>query len=57
MSDSQRFPVAAHALAYLAHRGAYAAERAVRLDPAGRLVLEAEGVETIVGAGDVVHVR
>jgi BirA family biotin operon repressor/biotin-[acetyl-CoA-carboxylase] ligase len=31
--------------------------RAVRLDPAGRLVLEAEGVETIVGAGDVVHVR
>ena len=23
MSDSQRFPVAAHALAYLAHKGAY----------------------------------
>lgn len=31
--------------------------RAVRLDPAGRLVLEVEGVETVVGAGDVVHVR
>ncbi|HEY0052205.1 MAG TPA: Rrf2 family transcriptional regulator [Caulobacteraceae bacterium] len=29
MSDSQRFPVAAHALAYLAHKGADAAERAV----------------------------
>lgn len=25
MSDSQKFPVAAHALAYLAHKGAYAA--------------------------------
>jgi DNA-binding IscR family transcriptional regulator len=25
MSDSQRFPVAAHALAYLAHKGAYSA--------------------------------
>ena len=29
MSDSQRFPVAAHALAYLAHKGAYAAGQAV----------------------------
>ena len=29
MSDSQRFPVAAHALAYLAHKGANAPERAV----------------------------
>ncbi len=29
MSDSQRFPVAAHALAYLAHAGADAPERAV----------------------------
>ena len=29
MSDSQRFPVAAHALAYLAHKGADAPERAV----------------------------
>jgi DNA-binding IscR family transcriptional regulator len=29
MSDSQRFPVAAHALAYLAHRDAYSAARAV----------------------------
>ncbi len=29
MSDSQRFPVAAHALAYLAHKGAYAAAQAV----------------------------
>ncbi|MFC0633620.1 Rrf2 family transcriptional regulator [Brevundimonas balnearis] len=29
MSDSQRFPVAAHALAYLAHKGAYAAADAV----------------------------
>ena len=29
MSDSQRFPVAAHALAYLAHKGAFAADRAV----------------------------
>ena len=28
MSDSQRFPVAAHTLAYLAHMGADAAERA-----------------------------
>ena len=28
MSDSQRFPVAAHALAYLAHKGAYDAARA-----------------------------
>ncbi len=29
MSDSQRFPVAAHALAYLAHAQAYGPERAV----------------------------
>ena len=29
MSDSQRFPVAAHALAYLAHCDAYAQDRAV----------------------------
>jgi hypothetical protein len=29
----------------------------VRLDDAGRLVLVAEGVESVVGAGDVVHVR
>ena len=29
MSDSQRFPVAAHALAYLAHKGALSAEAAV----------------------------
>jgi DNA-binding IscR family transcriptional regulator len=29
MSDSQRFPVAAHALAYLAHMDASAAEKAV----------------------------
>ena len=29
MSDSQRFPVAAHALAYLAHKGATSAEAAV----------------------------
>ena len=29
MSDSQRFPVAAHALAYLAHRGADSPDRAV----------------------------
>lgn len=29
MSDSQKFPVAAHALAYLAHKSATAAERAV----------------------------
>ena len=28
MSDSQRFPVAAHALAYLAHKGGYAATEA-----------------------------
>lgn len=28
MSDSQRFPVAAHTLAYLAHKGAYAAAQA-----------------------------
>jgi DNA-binding IscR family transcriptional regulator len=28
MSDSQRFPVAAHALAYLAHKGAFDATRA-----------------------------
>ncbi len=28
MSDSQRFPVAAHALAYLAHKGAFSADRA-----------------------------
>jgi DNA-binding IscR family transcriptional regulator len=29
MSDSQRFPVAAHALAYLAHKGAVSPESAV----------------------------
>ena len=29
MSDSQRFPVAAHALAFLAHSKAFAPERAV----------------------------
>lgn len=29
MSDSQQFPVAAHALAYMAHKGADAPERAV----------------------------
>ena len=28
MSDSQRFPVAAHALAYLAHKGAFSADQA-----------------------------
>ena len=28
MSDSQRFPVAAHSLAYLAHKGAYSAAAA-----------------------------
>lgn len=31
--------------------------RAVRLDDAGRLVVEVRGVETVVSAGDVVHVR
>jgi Rrf2 family protein len=29
MSDSQKFPVAAHALAYLAHKGAHSAAQAV----------------------------
>ena len=29
MSDSQKFPVAAHALAYLAHKGAFTAKDAV----------------------------
>ena len=29
MSDSQRFPVAAHALAYLAHKGAHSPAQAV----------------------------
>jgi DNA-binding IscR family transcriptional regulator len=29
MSDSQKFPVAAHALAYMAHKGAFSAEKAV----------------------------
>jgi len=29
MSDSQRFPVAAHALAYLAHKDVYEADRAM----------------------------
>ena len=29
MSDSQKFPVAAHALAYLAHKAAFGPERAV----------------------------
>ena len=29
MSDSQKFPVAAHALAYLAHKGAYSADGAI----------------------------
>jgi DNA-binding IscR family transcriptional regulator len=29
MSDSQKFPVAAHALAYLAHKGAFSAANAV----------------------------
>lgn len=29
MSDSQRFPVAAHVLAYLGHKGAMSADRAV----------------------------
>lgn len=29
MSDSQRFPVAAHTLAYLAHKGAFSREKAV----------------------------
>ena len=28
MSDSQRFPVAAHALAYMAHKGAFSPDRA-----------------------------
>lgn len=31
--------------------------RAVRLDSAGRLVVDSDGVESVVGAGDVVHVR
>jgi DNA-binding IscR family transcriptional regulator len=29
MSDSQKFPVAAHALAYMAHKGAFSADSAV----------------------------
>jgi DNA-binding IscR family transcriptional regulator len=29
MSDSQKFPVAAHALAYMAHKGAFSAQDAV----------------------------
>ena len=29
MSDSQKFPVAAHALAYLAHKGAFSIDKAV----------------------------
>lgn len=29
MSDSQRFPVAAHVLAYMAHKGAFSAQAAV----------------------------
>jgi DNA-binding IscR family transcriptional regulator len=29
MSDSQRFPVAAHALAYLAHKGAFSPQAAI----------------------------
>ncbi|MDR3513098.1 MAG: Rrf2 family transcriptional regulator [Caulobacteraceae bacterium] len=29
MSDSQRFPIAAHTLAYLAHKGAFSADGAV----------------------------
>ena len=29
MSDSQKFPVAAHALAYLAHKGAFTSDQAV----------------------------
>ena len=31
MSDSQRFPVAAHALAYMAHKGAYGPAQAAPL--------------------------
>lgn len=31
--------------------------RALRLDAEGRLVVAAEGVETVVAAGDVIHVR
>ena len=31
--------------------------RAVRLDAEGRLVVESEGTEAVVSAGDVVHVR
>ncbi len=31
--------------------------RATRLDPEGRLVVEAGTIETVVSAGDVVHVR
>lgn len=37
--------------------GGILAGRAVRLDPDGRLVIVADGLETAVGAGDVVHVR
>ncbi|GAA3030633.1 biotin--[acetyl-CoA-carboxylase] ligase [Microbacterium dextranolyticum] len=37
--------------------GATLQGRAVRLDAEGRLVVAADGVETVVGAGDVVHVR
>jgi hypothetical protein len=29
----------------------------LRLDPDGRLVVATDGAESIVGAGDVVHVR
>lgn len=31
--------------------------RAVRLDPEGRLVVESQGVEAVVAAGDIVHLR
>ena len=37
--------------------GAMLHGRAVRLDDTGRLVLVSEGVESVVGAGDVIHVR
>ncbi|RLK47774.1 biotin--[acetyl-CoA-carboxylase] ligase [Microbacterium telephonicum] len=37
--------------------GTTRAGTAVRLDPAGRLVIAREGVESVVSAGDIVHAR
>jgi DNA-binding IscR family transcriptional regulator len=61
MSDSQKFPVAAHALAYLAHKEAFSADRAVASAELAASVptnpVVVRRVTALVGLGGVLGAR